>query len=382
MSIAHPPPAIKPSAHAALKEKVKIRHVKHFLDKIIWGLEDQAIKHPYYVKFLDKTQFTMGVLGVMLTQYFVVARPTQFWMWYLVCTPVVVALRIMYFKRVGWQYFLLDFCYFVTFLSIVHVTLAPSDDRRLFRVLFIYANGPLVWAVVLWRNSLVFHDIDRMSGVFIHIMPCLLYYCVHWHGCSSSSMLLHPTPSVNYFLPPSHPQDSLDGVDFVYAILGYLIWQVLYFVKTEVVDRAALDARPDLLTSLRWLTTDRKNGFSLLVLGLCRYGGIMGPTEAYDPRTIKTKAIFVAAQLVYTVVTFAPTPVLFTSHFLHCMYIQLIFVAAVHNGASYYFEVFAKLYHHKLLLLLQHEADDGGTTVRTAPGAASTSSKGDYTDDM
>ncbi|RHY18806.1 hypothetical protein DYB25_003464 [Aphanomyces astaci] len=195
-------------------------------------------------------------------------------------------------------------------------------------------------------------------------------------------MLLHPPPSVNYFLPPSHAQDSLDGVDFAYAIIGYLIWQVLYFVKTEVVDRAALDARPDLLTSLRWLTTDRKNGFSLLVLGLCRYGGIMGPTEAYDPRTIKTKAIFVAAQLVYTVVTFAPTPLLFTSHFLHCMYIQLIFVAAVHNGASYYFEVFAKLYHHKLLLLLQHEADDGGTTVPTAPGAASTSSKGDYTDDM
>ncbi|ETW02983.1 hypothetical protein H310_05423 [Aphanomyces invadans] len=369
------PLPIKPlPSTTARKEKVKVRHVKHFLDKIIWGREDQAIKHPYYIKFLDKTQFTMGVLGVMITQYFVVARPGHFWMWYLFCTPVVIALRIMHFKRVGWQYFLLDFCYFVILLSILHVTLLydPSTSHRvLFRILFIYANGPLVWAVVLWRNSLVFHDIDRMSGVFIHIMPCLLYYCAHWHGCLTSAWFTEPV----YFLPPSQPRDAIDTFDFALATLGYLVWQVLYFVKTEVIDRKTLEARPDLLTSLRWLTTDQKNAFSLLVLAICRWLGIMGPTEAYDARSIKTKLIFVTGQLVYTSMTFVPTPLLFTSHPLHSLYIQLIFVAAVHNGASYYIEVFAKMYHNKLHLLSQTELSTGALAP---PTAAAMSTKGDY----
>ncbi|CAK4073476.1 unnamed protein product [Aphanomyces euteiches] len=338
------------------KDKVKLGHVKHFLDKIIWGHEDQSIKDPYYVKFLDKTQFTLGVLGVMLTQYFVVARPSHFWLWYFVCTPIVIALRIIYFKRVGWQYFLLDFCYFVIACSMTHVTFF-YDSTHLFRVLFIYANGPLVWAVVLWRNSLVFHDVDRMSGVFIHLMPCLLYYSIQWFGCASPLSIFSGSSGQ----PASGPVDSLELADFGYATIGYLIWQTLYFAKTEVVDREKLDARPDLLTSLRWLTTDKKNGFSLFVLAICRQIGVMGRTEEYDPKTTKTKIIFVTGQFVYTFCTFLPTILIFRSHFLHCLYIQFIFAAAVHNGASYYFEVFAKIYQKKLV-----------------PDAATTSGKGDY----
>ncbi|KAF0689275.1 Aste57867_19254 [Aphanomyces stellatus] len=333
------------------KEKVKLGHVKHFLGKIIWGLEDQSIKDPYYVKFLDKTQFTLGVLGVMLTQYFIVARPTHFWIWYLFCTPVVIALRIIYFKRVGWQYFLLDFCYFVIFCSMLHVTTFYDSDR-FFRVLFIYANGPLVWAVVLWRNSLVFHDVDRMSGVFIHLMPCLLYYAIRWYGCA-------PLFALPRFPSTDPPHDSLDVVDFTFATILYLFWQACYFVKTEMFDREKLDARPELLTSLRWLTTDKKNGFSLFVLSLCRAMRVMGPTEEYNSRTTKTKLIFLAAQLVYTLGTFAPTPFLFRSHFVHCAYIQFIFAAAVHNGASYYIEVFAKMYEKKLTVVDNTAASHG-----------------------
>jgi hypothetical protein len=33
------------------------------------------------------------------------------------------------------------------------------------------SNGPLAGAIVMWKNSLVFHDIDKMISLFIHIYP-------------------------------------------------------------------------------------------------------------------------------------------------------------------------------------------------------------------
>lgn len=38
-------------------------------------------------------------------------------------------------------------------------------------VCVIGSNGPLAGAIVMWKNSLVFHDIDKMISLFIHIYP-------------------------------------------------------------------------------------------------------------------------------------------------------------------------------------------------------------------
>lgn len=35
-------------------------------------------------------------------------------------------------------------------------------DCRLLKIIFMYSMGPLSWAVPLWRNSLVFHDVDKV----------------------------------------------------------------------------------------------------------------------------------------------------------------------------------------------------------------------------
>lgn len=31
----------------------------------------------------------------------------------------------------------------------------------LLKIVFMFSMGPLLWAVPLWRNSLVFHDVDK-----------------------------------------------------------------------------------------------------------------------------------------------------------------------------------------------------------------------------
>jgi len=43
-------------------------------------------------------------------------------------------------------------------------------------VMFGIANGPLAWATYIFRNSLVFHDVDKMTSVYIHVLPLFLTY--------------------------------------------------------------------------------------------------------------------------------------------------------------------------------------------------------------
>ena len=42
------------------------------------------------------------------------------------------------------------------------------------------ANGPLAWAILVWRNSFVFHSVDKVTSTFIHAMPPLVTFCQRW----------------------------------------------------------------------------------------------------------------------------------------------------------------------------------------------------------
>jgi hypothetical protein len=72
---------------------------------------------------------------------------------------------------------------------------------------------------------------------------------------------------------------------------------VLYFLKTEVLDKSILDSDPALQTSLRWLALDSERGIHQLVLSIMRKLKYMGPTETFDPTSNKTKIIFMFSQL-------------------------------------------------------------------------------------
>jgi hypothetical protein len=223
------------------------------------------------------------------------------------------------------------------------------DSMLFFKVVFIYTNGPLTWAIVIWRNSLVFHDYDKITSVYIHLLPSILYYAGRWHG-HSSVLYLDKTSLAQCALvtnnPPPHciPDDSIGATEFIVAALGYLIWQACYFVKTEIADKAKLDSRPELLTSLRWLSSDTKNAFAKAVLKICRRLGILRPDEMFNSRENKTKIVFISTQFLYTVITFLPTPLLYRSPTLHVFYLIFIFTAAAFYGAGFYIEVFSRTY--------------------------------------
>ena len=193
-------------------------------------------------------------------------------------------------------------------------------------MVFIFANGPVTAAIIVWRLSLVYHDFDRMVSIYIHIMPAALSLVLRWH-----------------IIPPDTIQ-ALSIFDYITAAGGYIVWQTLYYLKTEVWDRDILDNNPKLLTSLRWLAADKKNPTARGVLKLLRKIGIMRPDEDYVSTEFKTKMVFMTSQFVYSCITFIPTVFLYQWHSLHVAYIIMIFTIAVYNGASYYIDIFSKRY--------------------------------------
>jgi len=270
--------------------------------------------------------------------------------------PLLLISRYFYFRSLGWQYFMFDFCYFVISCSMVNILLVRS--MVFFKFCFICACGPVSLAIPVWRSSFVFHDYDKIVSVYIHILPCMLYYTLRWYGnngfhpnstgCidydNSSNGTIHVDNSIRYCIKDS----DLNASDYCLALLGYVTWQTLYLLKTECWDKNKLDLDPSLLTSLRWMSTDTKNATALYVLGLMRSVGVFHPTEEFDPTGMKTKLVFVFSQLVFTVVALPIALVLYYSYAAHLTYILLIITISVFNGASFYIEVFSKRYNVRI----------------------------------
>ena len=92
-----------------------------------------------------------------------------------------------------------------------------------------------------------------------------------------------------------------------------------------------LDADPDIQTSLRWLTTSPKNPMHKIVLYVMRKCRLFKADETFDPRTIKTKSIFMGSQMVFTVVVSLPTPLLYNSKWTSITLALVVFCCALWN---------------------------------------------------
>ena len=68
--------------------------------------------------------------------------------------------------------------------------------------------------------------------------------------------------------------------------------QIVFFFRRQ------LAADKDLITSVRWLSMDKKNGFRNLSVNLLKSVGLMKPGEDLDPESVKTKIVFAVCQLV------------------------------------------------------------------------------------
>mmetsp|Transcript_30647 Transcript_30647/g.45363 ORF Transcript_30647/g.45363 Transcript_30647/m.45363 type:complete len:528 (-) Transcript_30647:267-1850(-) len=323
--------------------------------RAITGKADTKIRDfvvlPRVVRVLDKYTFTLGVMGIITTEFIMLEYPELFRYYYVAVMFPMLVLRYILYSRSKWHYFLLDFCYWVNLLCFILIvgpnSLLEQYSECLWQLLFICANGPLLLAIVLWSNSLVFHSVDKVTSVYVHILPALLGWCERWRSERSSN----------------EPMNSLKR-HVIFPILFYLIWQAIYLFQTEFLSRKMLDQDPEIATSLRWIAASTKAPITKIMLTLCRRLGIMSSDETFHPPTMKVKLIFVASQFIFTFVTFLPGRLLHRYEYLHSFLLLFMVTASVYNGAGYYIQVFSKIYEKRYSdEKMKNDADSTSTST-------------------
>lgn len=159
-----------------------------------------------------------------------------------------------------------DLCYFVNLLTLLYLWVFPSS-KILFTVCYTLSHGPLAFAIVLWRNSLVFHSLDKVTSLFIHMYPPLTLFTLRW--LLPVELQRESYPAIVDIGSSLHTKTAI-----LYSVVFYLIWQLLYYAFI-VYGRREKVSRGLRATSYTWLLAD-KNGF---VFRLIQKFGFDGSVE-------------------------------------------------------------------------------------------------------
>ncbi|KAK4534073.1 hypothetical protein CDCA_CDCA01G0098 [Cyanidium caldarium] len=321
----------------------------------------ERARTPEIVRLRDKLSFVLGLLNVLVTEHVLLRHPSQLWNWYLGQMIPLLLLRYYLYRKSFQHYFMYDYCYFVQALLVAFYFGWPRNHlwrQAMFVALFASANGPVLWAVVAWRNALVFHSLDKMTSVFIHVFPPLVTYMARWHpevviDLGRRRVGICDSAAECFAL-------GRRRLTLAVPLVIFLVWQSLYLLKILVVSRKKLDRNPEMITSLRYMT--RRGGS-----GLYRMLNIFG--------TRYQNLALAFWQLLFTVFTCLPTVLMWRCRRLHEVVLALVGLTLVWNGSSYYFEVFASRYTRHLLQYARDRMDamndrrDGQPASSSSEGA-------------
>jgi len=179
---------------------------------------------------------------------------------------------------------------------------------------------------------MVFHSFDKVTSLFIHIMPCVtLHTLVH-------------------LLPPDLQQDRFPAIWAIktspvgskthynlfsmtlWSTIPYVVWQLSYHFLITVRRREKIAAgRP---TSFTWLRKSySKAWIGKMVLSL--------PESLQEPA-------FMLIQYSYALLTMLPCPIWFWYRHASAGFLMTVFCLSVYNGATYYIDVFGKRFQNEL----------------------------------
>ncbi|KJA24609.1 hypothetical protein HYPSUDRAFT_117309, partial [Hypholoma sublateritium FD-334 SS-4] len=297
------------------------------------------------VRTREKVSFFFGVMTLLLTALMFGMAPQWIHIAYTVIGVYLLPLRFYQYKQRAWHYFLFDLCYYVTILNFVYIWFFPGS-AALFVACYCLSHGSLASAVITWRNSLVFHDQDKVTSLFIHIYAPL-----------SFTVIRHFYPDAAARFPALHQVSVLDPwKGMLLSGVIYAIWQILYW-KFVLVDRRAKIKSGQRTTSFSFLLNDKHSPIGQMLSSV---------PEQYR------QASFVGGQFVYAILTELPAIfLLYRSSFWSAVFLLVIFAVSVWNGGGFYIEVFGRKFERELEALRKEIAEGAvkaGTSGASSPG--------------
>ena len=118
--------------------------------------------HTKAVTAREKLSFIAGVLNVFISGYLIGAYPEYFYYWFTAQLFYFMPIRYYTYHQRGYHYFLADMCYFVNLLLLLTIWVAPQSKRLLIST-YCLAYGNNAVAIAMWRNSMVFHSLDKVT---------------------------------------------------------------------------------------------------------------------------------------------------------------------------------------------------------------------------
>jgi len=317
----------------------------------------------------NERNYTIGVMAVITTAAMTIRFPAYYWIWHFLRTIFYLPVRYYRFQKHGWELYLLDWCYAVTYMTIAGIILAllriqfgiqtPLEqfNDELIKMAFAMCCGPLIWSVYVFRNSIVFHDVDYMTSVFIHLSPFTLMWCLRW-GAGTPSVIdndttlfphmFHVCASPEEYAAADACLESLKGsmwcnacsapfVDFVIppALLYLCVWAIPYFYFICVRwNTWIIETKRETLITYFVQTNPKLN--KVLENNLM---GVFGISKKYA-----SPLGYMLFHFLLVVLTASTSYFLWHSFFLHTVVFFLALWTAVHNGSQYMFRVFAYRY--------------------------------------
>ncbi|KAK9101460.1 hypothetical protein Scep_024890 [Stephania cephalantha] len=297
---------------------------KEILSKQAVKIAKQAEEHE---RFINKVTHLLGVLGFGAFCFLLGARPQDipyvYCLWYVTFVP----LRWIYYRFKKWHYYLLDFCYYANTFFLVMILLYPKNEK-LFMVCFSFAEGPLAWALIVWRCSLVFSSADKIVSVLIHLLPGIVFFTIRWWNPATFEAM-HPVGNHARRVSWPYVEDKsyLWTWLFVVPLIAYTLWQVLYFLIVNVLRRQRLLRDPEVMTSYRELSKKAQKANNVW----WRLSGVLGDQNRL--------LMYIVLQAAFTVATMALTVPIFLSYELHVIFQVLKVSATIWNGGSFLLEV-------------------------------------------
>jgi hypothetical protein len=310
---------------------------QQYIDKKKKELKEK-MSMPPFVRTIDKLGFMMGILLMLVTEA-LLTKPNAMYQFYTVLMFPLMVFRFASYHRMKWHYFMLDFCYYCQILLLFFIYWHSSNPIY-FQFVFCLSNGPLAGAIVMWKNSLVFHDIDKMISLFIHIYPPIVTYCLRWWHSDNFVVCRDADCSISW------------TASFWMPLMLYSFWQALYIFKTELMDKKKLDSDANIMTSLRWFIREDKPHpiyKALLVKGI----------------RIKPLVLLVLIQFTYTILTLIPMHFAYQNFYVHSAFLFFVFCACTWYGATFYFEVFSESYSKRLSTRLKSETSEAKEKEKT-----------------
>jgi len=272
------------------------------------------------MRLLDKWAFFFGVLNLLAIEAVMLLRPEAFNLLFLAEMPLLLLIKWLYYRPQKWHLFMFDFCFFMNAILILALLNVIPLGCQLFSAIFTCCM-PLGNAIWLWRNGTIFHDVDRLTSLYIHLFPNLMVYSMRHHG----EMKLCAGYSLS---------------SFRLGIGLYVLWQIGYGLLMGLVFKRQLARDERLMNSFRHFSRARRNFAHLGVLRVCHALQLVPRNEGFQPKSLLLKCVFVTTQLVFTVASFMLAPCLYNARSVMITFLLMWLGVALFNGASFYIEVF------------------------------------------